>query len=646
MRSSGNPRQIHMRREGRSDGMSPFQRRFPIGAEIVEEGRTHFRVWAPNVQELDVATETDGELKFYPLTPEDAGYFSGEAPAGTGAHYWYRLDGARDLYPDLASRFQPHGPLGPSQVVDPAAFHWTDANWPGLPRNGQVMYEMHVGTFTRDGTWRAASRELPELARMGITCIEMMPVNDFPGPFGWGYDGVDLFAPNGHYGKPDDLRQFIDEAHANGIGVILDVVYNHTGPAGNYFKNFADDYFSEKYQCEWGAPFNFDGENCEPVREFFVTNARYWIEEFHFDGFRIDATQAIFDESEDHLVTALTREARRQAGKRQLFIVGENEPQDTNLIRSPSEGGQGLDALWNDDFHHAALVALTGRDEAYYTDYKGTPQEFISCAKYGYLYQGQYYRWQAKRRGTAAMGLEPAQFIAFLENHDQVANTGFGKRVYMESSPGKYRAMTALLLLGPWTPMLFQGQEFCASSRFFYFNDLREDLREEVAQGRKDFLSQFPSIACEETLNQLAQPSDPATFEQSRLDLTEREKHAEAYALHCDLLRLRREEVAFKGQRVGQYDGAVLARDAFLLRYFCAGGDDCLLLVNFGRTEHLSPTPEPLLAPPHGKQWVTLWSSESPKYGGPGAVEPEQKTEWRLPAESAIVLKAVPAEAT
>jgi maltooligosyltrehalose trehalohydrolase len=622
--------------------MSPYERRFPIGAEIAGNGQTHFRVWAPKAHELDVALETGGEPAFHRLHREEGGYFSGEAPAAAGALYRYRLDG--ELYPDLASRFQPEGPLGPSQVIDPTAFRWTDAKWPGLSRNGQVMYEMHIGTFTPDGKWKAAARELPELARLGITCIEMMPVNDFTGPYGWGYDGVDLFAPYGRYGTPDDLRRFIDEAHGHGIGVILDVVYNHTGPAGNYFRNFADDYFSKKYECEWGEPFNFDGKNSGPVREFFLTNVRYWVEEFHMDGYRIDATQAIFDDSEEHLLSAITREARRQAGARQLFIVGENEPQLTSLLRPVSEGGNGLDALWNDDFHHTAVVALTGRDEAYYTDYRGTPQEFISCAKYGYLYQGQHYRWQKKRRGTPAYGLEPAQFIAFLENHDQVANSGFGKRVHMESSPGKYRAMTALLLLGPWTPMLFQGQEFCASARFFYFNDLREDLRAEVARGREEFLKQFPSIASKETVEHLSIPSDPGTFERSKLDLGERKTHAEAYALHCDLLRLRRTEKAFHAQRLGEYDGAVLGREAFLIRHFGTAGDDRLLLVNLGRTEHLSPAPEPLLAPPAGKRWVTLWSSESPKYGGPGAVEPEGEEEWRLSAESAVVLRAVDEE--
>jgi maltooligosyltrehalose trehalohydrolase len=601
-------------------------------------GRAHFRVWAPNAERLEVAIETGTTPEYHPLQREEAGYFSGEAPAPAGTLYRYRLDGTGDPVPDLVSRFQPQGSMGPSQVVDPA-FVWSDHDWPGLPRNGQVMYEMHIGTFTREGTWEAAARQLPELAALGITCLEIMPVNDFPGPFGWGYDGVDLFAPNSRYGTPDDFRRFIDLAHAHRIGVILDVVYNHVGPAGNYFPVYSGHYFSTRHKCEWGKPFNFDGEHSEPVREFFLTNVRYWVEEYHLDGFRVDATQAIFDDSQEYILCAMTRQARRQAGGRQLFFVGENEPQTTRLLRSCAEGGDGMDALWNDDFHHTALVALTGRNEAYYTDYKGTPQEFISCAKYGYLFQGQHYKWQQKRRGTPTYGLDPAQFIAFLENHDQVANSGFGRRVHMETSPGRYRAMTALLLLGPWTPMLFQGQEFCASSHFFYFSDLREDLREEVARGRVEFLSQFPTAASEESLAQLAVPFDPRTFERSKLDLSERERHAQAYALHKDLLALRRSEPVFQAQRAGGYDGAVLGSDAFVLRFFGSANDDRLLLVNFGRAEHLNPAPEPLLAPPFGQRWITQWSSESPKYGGPGAVEPESEENWRIPAEAAVVLR-------
>lgn len=626
------------------EGKTVPGRRFPVGAELVAPGRTHFRVWAPKAQTLEVAAEGPGSPKFYPLDAEADGYFSGEVPLDAGALYRFRLDGKGELFPDLVSRFQPEGPLGPSQVVDPSAFHWTDANWKGLTRHGQVMYEIHIGTFTPEGTWAAAARELAELAALGITCLELMPVNDFPGPFGWGYNGVDLFAPFGRYGTPDEFRSYVNQAHALGIGLILDVVYNHVGPAGNYFRTYSDDYFSTKYECEWGEPFNFDGKNARHVREFFLTNARYWIEEYHLDGFRIDATQAIFDDSEQYILCAMSQAARKQAGDRSLFFVGENEPQHTKLLRPCSEGGDDLDALWNDDFHHTAIVALTGRNEAYYTDYKGSPQEFISCAKYGYLFQGQYYKWQKKRRGTLGFGLEPAQFVAFLENHDQVANSGFGRRVHMETSPGRYRAMTALLLLGPWTPMLFQGQEYCASTHFFYFNDLREDLREATAKGREESLSQFPTIATEETRRQLAVPTDPETFQRSKLDLKERTRHAKCYALHKDLLKLRREDALFQAQRLGGLDGAVLGPQSFVLRYFAedGSGDDRLLLVSFGRAEQLNPAPEPLLAPPEGHKWVTLWTHESIQYGGPGAVEPETEDDnWYIPSEAAVVLRPV-----
>jgi maltooligosyltrehalose trehalohydrolase len=445
------------------------RRHFPIGAEVVPEG-IHFRVWAPGRKSVEVVFE--GGLAPQPLQAEENGYFSGFAEgASAGALYRFRLDGSENPLPDPASRFQPEGPHGPSQVVDPAAYRWNDQHWPGVKLPGQVLYEMHVGTFTREGTWPAAAGELPELAATGITVIEMMPVADFPGRFGWGYDGVNLFAPTRLYGTPDDLRDFVDRAHQAGIGVILDVVYNHLGPDGNYLKEFSPDYFTSRYENEWGEALNFDGENCGPVREFFLANAAYWIQEFHFDGLRLDATQQIFDSSPRHIIGEISRTVKRAGGKRSTILVAENEPQETDLVRK-----QGLDALWNDDFHHTATVALTSRSEAYYSDYCGTPQEFISAAKYGYLYQGQRYKWQKKRRGTPALDLEPAVFVNFFENHDQVANSARGKRIWQSTSPGRFRAMTALLLLMPSTPMLFQGQEFSASAPFVYFADHKPEL--------------------------------------------------------------------------------------------------------------------------------------------------------------------------
>ena len=579
-----------------------FPRRYPIGAEVIAPGRTHFRVWAPKARRVDVVLEEDVDPQakriFQPLKAEADGYFSGVADAAAGARYRYRLNESAHFHPDPASRHQPGGPHRSSCVVDHRDFRWSDQQWPGMNLKGQIIYEMHVGTFTREGTWAAAARQLRELARTGISVIEMMPIADFAGEFGWGYDGVNLFAPYHRYGAPDDLRRFVDRAHSLGMGVILDVVYNHFGPDGNYLTVFSDDYFTDRYKTDWGTPLNFDGPRAGPVREFFITNARYWIEEFHFDGFRFDATQSIFDKSKEHILAAIGKAARAAAGKRSIFFVAENEPQETRLVRPCAEGGYGLDGLWNDDFHHSAIVALTGRHQAYYTDYRGTPQEFISAVKYGYLYQGQRYAWQKKRRGTSALGLGPEAFVGFIENHDQVANSATGDRVRLTTSPGRYRALLALVLLAPWTPMLFQGQEFGANTPFLYFADMSEELREPVRKGRLKFLKQFPDLASARVQARLADPSDPDTFQRSKLDFSERKKHPEIGALCRDLIRLRRKDKNFSRQERGTVDGAVLGPRCFVLRYFDSLGDDRLLVVNLGLALPLEIAPEPLLAPP------------------------------------------------
>ena len=613
-------------------------RRYPIGAEIAPRGGVHFRVWAPRRKTVEVVGSEPG-FGAASLEREAGGYHSGLVPhAANGSLYRFRLDGG-DCFPDPASRFQPEGPHEWSQVVDPALFGWTDKTWPGIRLEGQVIYEMHIGTFTREGTFDAARRELPELARAGISVIEIMPIADFPGRFGWGYDGVGLFAPVAIYGRPDDFRRFVDDAHHAGIGVILDVVYNHVGPDGNYLRQFSEDYFSSRYENDWGEAINYDGANSAPVREWVMANARYWIEEYHLDGLRLDATQQIFDCSVENIIMAVTKSAREAAGARGIIVVAENEPQATKLIRPIPQGGYGLDALWNDDFHHSARVALTARNEAYYTDYLGRAQELISAVKYGFLYQGQRYKWQKQRRGTPGLDLRPAQFITYIQNHDQVANSATGQRLHQLTSPGRLRAMTALLLLAPGTPMLFQGQEFAASSPFHYFADHRPELNQQVREGRTQFLMQFPSLAQPEMRDFDIDPSDPATFERCKLDLRERQRHAGIYALHADLLRLRRDDPVFRLQKRGGLDGAVFSDEAFVLRYFGQNGDDRLLLVNLGRDLHLDPAPEPLLAPPEDKLWELLWSSEDPGYGGSGTPPVDSEDNWRIPGQAAVVLR-------
>jgi maltooligosyltrehalose trehalohydrolase len=611
-------------------------RRLPIGAEPQRED-THFRVWAPRAQRVEVV----GDIPATELKPEGDGYFSGPAPIPVGGRYRFRIDGA-SAYPDPASRRQPEGPHGPSEVVDPNAFRWSDTGWRGVARSGQVIYEMHVGTFTREGTWQAAARELPELARLGVTVIEMMPVAEFPGRFGWGYDGVALFAPTRVYGTPDDLRRFVDCAHAVGLGVILDVVYNHLGPDANYLGAFAAEYFTDRYANEWGEAVNFDGPDAGPVREFFTANAAYWIDEFHLDGLRLDATQQMFDTSPRHVLAEIALRARAAAAHRSVWLVAENEPQDARLVRDRDRGGYGLDALWNDDFHHTARVAMTGRTEAYYIDYRGTAQELLSAVKHGFLYQGQHYAWQRKRRGTPARDLPPAAFVTYVQNHDQVANSARGERLHALASPGRWRALTALLLLGPGTPMLFQGQEFAASSPFLYFADHNAELATAVRRGRVEFLAQFPSIATPDVSAGLPDPGAPATFERCKLDLGERRRHAGAYALHEDLLALRRRDPVFRGQGAHGVDGAVLGAEAFVVRLFGEAGHDRLLVVNLGPDLRLDVLPEPLLAPPDDARWELAWSSEHPRYGGGGVAAFDSDGPWRVPAQSALVLRPAP----
>ena len=600
---------------------------------MVDEGTAHFRVWAPASKSVSVVlAEREVTLK-----ADGDGYHSGlVGEVAAGLTYKYRLE--KGIFPDPASRFQPEGPHGPSEIIECKSFRWTDHAWKGSGREGQVVYEMHVGTFTPEGTWRAAAAQLPELARLGVTLIEMMPVADFPGRFGWGYDGVNLFAPTRLYGRPDDLRAFIDRAHALGLGVILDVVYNHLGPDGNYLGEFSPDYFSRRYKNEWGEALNFDGENSRPVREFFIGNAGYWISEFHFDGLRLDATQQIFDSSEVNVMAEISAAVRRAGNGRATFIVAENEPQQARLVRSTASGGYGMDALWNDDFHHVARVALSGRAEAYYSDFAGTPQEFISSIKRGYLFQGQFFAWQKQRRGRAALDLHPANFITFLQNHDQVANSLRGLRLDRQASPGTLRALTALLLLGPNTPMLFQGQEFASSAPFYYFADHHPELAGLVVKGRQEFLKQFPSLAGSETKGIFFRPDDEKTFLRCKLDFSEREKHAEAWALHCDLLQLRREDPVFSAPRAGGVDGAVLSERSFVLRFFGRKNDDRLLLVNLGSDLKMKSAAEPLLAPLDECLWKTVWSSESPRYGGGGTPPIEEAAGWLLPGHSAMVL--------
>ncbi len=620
--------------------MHGIHRPAPGGAVLAARG-VEFRVWAPGARQVHVELESSSGRR-HRLQPEKGtGYFSGRSDdARAGTLYRFQLDD-RGVYPDPCSRFQPHGPHGPSMVVDPAAHRWRDASWRGIQMRGQVFYEMHIGAFTREGTFDSAARELAYLAELGITCLEIMPIAEFAGAFNWGYDAVDLYAPYHGYGDYDAFKRFVDAAHAHRLGVILDVVYNHVGADGNYLPCFSEDYFTDRYPNEWGKAINFDGPHSNAVREFFIGNGEYWVREFHLDGLRIDATQSIHDAGQPHVLATLVERARAAAAPRDIVLIAENEPQRTEMLRSPEAGGMGFDAVWNDDFHHSARVALTGRRDGYFHDYRGRAQELASAIKYGFLFQGQHYCWQHKARGSPALDQPSWSFVAYTQNHDQVANSFYGQRLHELTSPARLRAMTALHLLAPQTPLLFMGQEFNASSPFAFFAHHEPGLATEVWNGRKRFLQQFASYATDAAQAALPDPALADTFERSKLNFAERDARCEVRDLYQDLLRWRREDPVIAAQRRETIDCAVLGEHALVIRWFGGDEGDRLLLINLGPQLELLPAPEPLLAPCSSGTWTLVWSSDAPRYGGPGAVDVSTSKCDHMAADSAVLLSSI-----
>jgi maltooligosyltrehalose trehalohydrolase len=602
-----------------------------FGAVLTDRG-VAFSVWAPAQEHVALVLDGQPDVAMQ-RSPE--GFFHVEVPgAAAGQRYRYRI--AQGVRPDPASRWQPEGPLGPSQVVD-TKFEWRHDTWRGAPPSHRhVIYELHIGTFTAEGTWRAAIDQLPRLAEIGVTTLEVMPIAEFAGQFGWGYDGVQLFAPSHLYGSPDDVRAFVDAAHGVGLAVILDVVYNHFGPVGNFFPEFSDRVLGPP--GEWGDSINFDGAGSGPVREFMMENAAYWIHDFRFDGLRMDAVNALVDSSREHIVSDICRAARAAAGDRRVFIVGECEPQNSRLLRGTGDFADGLDAMWNEDWHHSAFVTLTGRRHAYFTDYRGTASEFASMARHGFLYQGQWYSWQKQGRGGYSMGLPSSRFVSFLENHDQVANTGLGERLCRHVNQSLWRAMTALLLLGPELPMLFQGQEFGASTPFTYFADHHGELGEAVAEGRAQFLAQFPPFKTPEMRAAIPNPAAADVFARCKLRDDERSQESAFVQLHRDLLRLRRDDAVLRelGTENVTIESSAPTASLLLLRY-CTSEAHRLLVVNFA-DEYSCPMNDALFAPLPGTEWRQLWSSEQPQYGGGGASPIPDVNPWDIPAHSAFLL--------
>jgi maltooligosyltrehalose trehalohydrolase len=557
-----------------------------LGAVPAAEGGTRFQVWAPTTHTVDlVVASGTGTFESRPLTALATGHHTARfADLGPGTRYGYRLDGDGP-FPDPASRQQPDGVHGLSCVVDPGRFRWSDTPWTGVALADLVIYELHVGTFTPQGTFAAAAAKLDELRRLGVTAIELMPVADFPGLRNWGYDGAALFAPARCYGSPDDLRAFVDAAHGQGLAVIFDVVYNHAGPDGAYLARFSPYYFTTRHASPWGAGLDLDGPHSAHVRAFFSENALHWIHEYHGDGLRLDATHAIQDDSPRHFLAELSARVHDTTAGRHVHVIAEDHRNLAGMVTPVADGGWGLDAVWADDFHHEVRRLLAGDRDGYYRDFTGTVPDIAETIRHGWFFAGQYSAHLGAPRGTDPSALEPQRFVVCLQNHDQIGNRALGERLHHQISWDAYRAATVLLLLGPQTPLLFMGQEWGATSPFLYFTDHLEPLGRLVTEGRRREFATFTAFADAEARSRIPDPQAAATFEASRLDWRER-----ASEPHASLLRLYREVLSIRQRELmpANADDARSARalddDTLVVRRRCRNGDHAVLVVRLRGT--------------------------------------------------------------
>lgn len=590
---------------------SPSERgRYSQGAEVIGSG-VRYRTWTEHDRADVVVLDHEGSvLRELPMHQEDDGYFVAIDPEGkAGDLYRYRLAGA-DHWPDPFSRYQPFGVHGASMVVDWAAFNWTDAGWQRPAFDDLIIYELHVGTFTPTGTFRSAIDKLNHTAALGANAIEIMPIADFPGDRNWGYDGVMLYAPARAYGTPDDLRALIDAAHRAGLAVILDVVYNHLGPDGNYVGLFHRGYFNPEHKTPWGDAFDLDRP---AVRDLFAENAPYWMREFHVDGFRLDATHAILDRAQPHILAEIAERVHELGG----FVIAEDERNEPSLLRPIAAGGMGIDGCWADDFHHIVRVALTGERDGYYRHFSGTPAELADTIEHGWLYRGQMENAEGELRGGDSAGLAPSQFVYCISNHDQVGNRAFGERLSHITSEASYRAASALLCLVPQTPMLFMGQEWAASTPFQYFTDHSDELGRSVTKGRRQEFRDFAAFANPESLKRIPDPQANDTFENSKLrwDETRQPRHAALLELYRAFLSFRRTHPAM--QRGSRTQFRVLELEHGIVAiHFGAGSDcQCLVLCDLAGGHDY---PEAGMAELPGK-WRQVLSSNDERFGGDDA---------------------------
>ncbi|MGA8053819.1 MAG: malto-oligosyltrehalose trehalohydrolase [Burkholderiales bacterium] len=521
----------------------------PFGCELLPAGGARFRLWAPAAREVAVRLhDNSGATRDFPATSTAAGWFQLEQPsARAGDRYRFVIDG-RQAVPDPASRWNPDDVHGASAIVDPLAFDWRDADWKGRPWHEVVLYELHVGTFTPEGTFPGVERRLDHLVDLGVTAVELMPVADFPGARDWGYDGALPFAPDTAYGTPDDLKRLVQAAHARGLMVFLDVVFNHFGPEGNYLHVYAPQFFTERHHTPWGVAIDFDGPASRAVRDFYVHNALYWLEEFHFDGLRLDAVHAIHDRSRPDILAEIAQAVRAGPGaERHVHLVLENDDNHARHLCPEPGSGACYDAQWNDDVHHAFHVLLTREDDGYYADYAEQPLAHLGrCLAEGFAYQGERSRYRdGRRRGEPSAHLRATAFVSFLQNHDQVGNRAFGERLTVLARPEPLAAALAILLLAPAPPLLFMGEEWGTEKPFLFFCDFEPGLAPHVTAGRRAEFARLARFRDEAVRNLIPDPSSPETFAAAKLDWRECEHGpgAECLARYRRLLALRRTEI-------------------------------------------------------------------------------------------------------
>ena len=589
-------------------------RSHPLGASPLPDIRCRFLVFAPSAGTVEVRLLSPGE-RVVLLERDDLGYHHGVVDGvKAGARYLYRLDGGKEL-PDPASRFQPEGVHGPSMVIDPDAFSWTDPEWRGIPLSSYILYELHVGTYTPEGTFDAIIPRLDSLAELGVTALELMPVSQFPGRRNWGYDGVYPFAVQESYGGPEGLKRLVDACHRRGLAVVLDVVYNHLGPEGNHFSDFGP-YFNDRYRTPWGPAMNFDGPHSDEVRRYFQENALRWLREFRVDALRLDAIHGIMDFSASPFLAQLAEavgDLRKEEG-RMIYLIPESDLNDSRIVTPRNAGGYGLDAQWNDDFHHAIHALLTGERDGYYGDFGGIGH-LARAFTDRFVYSGQYSTYRKRRHGNPARHLPAERFVVFAQNHDQVGNRMRGDRLSRLVSFESLKLAAGVVLLSPFLPLLFMGEEYGEVAPFLYFvHHGDEGLIEAVRKGRKEEFAAFGWVG------EPPDPQDEGTFLRSRPDhaLRGAGSHAVLLELHRELIRIRKTDPVLRrtdreGMEVVPFEKE---RALFILRRDGSAGTAAVF--HFGDVPAYLPLPLP------GEGWEKVLDSADVRWGGPGGAAPQR----------------------